>query len=343
MTVAVAEPYNGSSYGGAPGEACGECWEVSTTFATQTVMVHDLCPIEGNPVCAGGHFHFDVAAEVASVIDGGGWLGEAAVRRVPCPVTGNIHVHISSRNQWGYMQIAFFNHRVPIRTVEYRAPAGDAWMPMYRCLARWCQEEDMETFSNNGPGGIFRLTAANGDVVESTEVLSYDVSEGSDFDLGVQFAEISEPEGVCQFTPPGDVYTDEWGGIDGVRWMWNEWGNTTLSEITDNCAGGSASCIHLNNFADSGVHLTYRHVFPSDTFSTISVQLRADTPGTVEIAPRTEEARCANPVSFDVTDVWSTVELNIAESCPVEDWLHGLTISRSTGLSTLTLDNIIFE
>src|SRR5512138_3880223 len=27
LTLAIAEPWNGSSYGGANGEACGECWE----------------------------------------------------------------------------------------------------------------------------------------------------------------------------------------------------------------------------------------------------------------------------------------------------------------------------
>lgn len=99
MTVAVAEPYNGSSYGGEPGEACGECWEFDTLGGTQVVMVHDLCPIEGNPVCAGSHFHFDLASEVAQklYLDG---LNEGRVRRVPCPVSGNIYVQILNWNQW---------------------------------------------------------------------------------------------------------------------------------------------------------------------------------------------------------------------------------------------------
>ena len=45
LTTAVAEPWNGGSYGGVAGESCGECWEVATLGSTRTIMVHDLCPI----------------------------------------------------------------------------------------------------------------------------------------------------------------------------------------------------------------------------------------------------------------------------------------------------------
>ncbi len=69
-------------------------------------MVHDLCPTEGNPICAGSHFHFDVSDEVADVIDGGQWMGEAQVRRVPCPVTGTFRAYISDRSEWGYLKVA---------------------------------------------------------------------------------------------------------------------------------------------------------------------------------------------------------------------------------------------
>lgn len=344
MTVAVAEPYNGSSFGGEPGEACGECWEISTSFATQLVMVHDLCPIEGNPICAGSHFHFDVASEVASAIDGGGWMGEAAVRRVPCPVSGNIHVYITARNQWGYMQIAFFNHRFPIRKVEYRAAQGVQWLPMERCLARWCLKEDKETFAQNGPGGVFRLTSATGEVIESTTALDYGVTEGSNFDTGIQFALTESPQGACVFTPPGDVFIDSWGGIEGVRWEPNTWGNATISVNTDMCANNSGGCLQLSNFEGSGLHITYRHIFPKTTFLNISVELRTPNgQGTVEIAPRSEDARCATPQTVNVTDSWTTATVIIADSCPNSDWIHGLTISRSSGIQTLLIDELRFE
>ena len=343
MTVAIAEPYNGSSYEGEPGEACGECWELSTTFASTLVMVHDLCPIEGNPICAGSWFHFDVATEVADVVGGGGWLGEAAVRRVPCPVTGNIYVYITARNRWGYLQLAFFNHRVPIRTVEYRAADGDEWLPMERCLARWCLDGDMETFADDGPGGIFRFISADGETVEAAQVLTYAVSEGSNFDLGVQFSKRDPIIDTCEFIPPGDVYDDEWGGIDGVRWEPNTWGDTVLSEIDKNCADGSASCLLLDNFEAGGLHITYRHIFPISNFTTLSLKARtASGSGTVEAVPRTEDERCSVGTTFSVDENWTTIDIDVAEACPEVEMIHGLTVSRSDSAMDLVIDDIQF-
>jgi len=345
MTIAIAEPYNGSSYEGDAGEACGECWEIDTTFATQMVMVHDLCPIEGNPICAGSHFHFDVSNEVAAAIDGGGWMGEAAVRRVPCPVTGNIQAYISDRNEWGYLKVAFFNHRFPIRSVEYRATDGDAWVAMERCLARWCvPEDDMTTFASDGPGATFRITSAAGETVEGATPLTYATAAEADFDTGVQFAP-AEPEGqACEFVPPGDVYDEHWGGIDGVRWEPNPWGSASLSETGDGCADGSASCVLLTSFADSGLHITYRHVFPTTTFASLSLQLRAQSgSGQVEVAPRSEDARCDVPTVVDVSVEWTAVTIDVAASCPGVADLHGLTISRPSAAMDLLVDEIRYE
>ena len=41
LTAAIAEPFNGGSYGGDPGESCGECWEVDTLGGTEVVMIQD--------------------------------------------------------------------------------------------------------------------------------------------------------------------------------------------------------------------------------------------------------------------------------------------------------------
>ncbi len=344
MTVAIAEPYNGSSYEGDAGEACGECWELDTTFGNEIVMVHDLCPIEGNPICAGSHFHFDVSSEVAAAVDGGGWLGEGAVRRVPCPVTGNIHAYISDRNQWGYLKLAFFNHRFPIRSVEYQPTGGDSWLPMERCLARWCEAEDMDTFADGGPGAVFRLTSAAGETVEGTEVLTDGVAAESDFDTGIQFAPVEPPTDSCQFVPPGDVYDEQWGGIEGVRWDSNTWGGTSLSEVGDGCAEGSASCLRLTGFEGSGLHLTYRHVFPTTTFGQLTLQLRTSSgSGQVDVAPRSEEARCANTTTAEVGPDWTTVTIDVAASCTDTDWVHGLTISQPSAAMDLMVDEIRFE
>ena len=253
-------------------------------------------------------------------------------------------VYITARNEWGYMQIAFFNHRFPIRTVEYRAADGTQWLPMERCLARWCLDGDMETFSDGGPGGVFRLTSAAGETIESTEVLGYDITEGSDFNTGVQFAEAKPAGEPCEFIPPGNVYDDEWGGIEGVRWEPNTWGDTSLSEIDENCFDGSAACLLLDNFEASGLHITYRHVFPVDTFETLSLHMRTVSgTGTVQVAPRTEDARCENSAFVDVGEAWTDVTITLAEACPGAADIHGLTISLPTGALDLVIDDILFE
>jgi hypothetical protein len=342
MTVAIAEPFNGSSYGGDPGEACGECWEIDTLGGTQLVMVHDLCPVEGNPICAGSHFHFDVSQETAAAL-GDEWLGEGAVRQVPCPVTGNIQVRVASRNEWGYVQLAFFNHRLPIRSVEFRAGDGDTWQPLERCLARWCG--DFDAFGVDGPGAVFRLTSADPGVEPvETDLFPYSVGDDAVFDTGAQFADRETAGGACVFRPPGDVYDEGFGGIDSVRWESNTWGSTTLSEVGDGCAEDSASCLLLTDFADSGLHLTYRSPFPVDTFTTLSLALRIDSgTGTVNVAPRTAEGRCTTTTDVEVGTDWVTAEIDIAASCPDATEVQGLTVSWPSGPMNLMLDEIVFE
>src|SRR5512142_972634 len=85
LTLAIAEPWAGSSYGGVFGEACGECWELASLTQNRIIMVHDLCPIQGNPVCAGSHFHVDLSEESKDALAVEG-IGEVSGRRVPCPV-----------------------------------------------------------------------------------------------------------------------------------------------------------------------------------------------------------------------------------------------------------------
>jgi hypothetical protein len=344
MTVAIAEPYDGSSYGGEPGEACGECWEIDTIDATQVVMVHDLCPIEGNPVCAGSHFHFDVASETAQAL-GGDALGEAAVRRIPCPVTGNIQLRVAARNEWGYVQLAFFNHRLPIRTVEFRASDGSTWTPLERCEARWCGPDTSDVFAQGGPGAVFRITSAEPTVAPvETTTFPYGVGEEGIFDTGVQLGELAVEGGPCVFVPPADVYDEGWGGIDGVRWEPNAWGSASLSEIGNDCAEASESCVLLGSFADGGLHVTYRSSFPTTTFATLSLQLRAQAGGgTVEVAPRTDESRCPNPTTVEVGGDWVTASIDVAASCPGIAEIRGLTISQASGAIDLVVDEIRFE
>jgi hypothetical protein len=343
LTLAIAEPYNGSSYQGEPGEACGECWEIDTISATEVVMVNNLCPIEGNPLCAGGHFHFDLSQEAAAALGGGG-LDAAQTRRVPCPVTGNIHAQLNDRNEWGYVRLAFVNHRFPIRTVEYRAADSEDWIPVQRSGGAWHVVDDNTTFADSGPGGVFCFTSPAGESVEGSAVLTPEIGVNELFDTGAQFAE-SDPEGSsCEFVPPGNVYDEQWGGIDQVRWQCNPWGAADCSETSEGCAEGSASCVLLRNLEQwNGFHLYYRQSFPTSTFSRLSLQLRARSgSGEVVVTPSLDGERCEE-TSVSVTDSWTGVEIDVAASCEQLAELNALTVSNQTETLELLVDEIRYE
>ncbi len=342
LTLAIAEPYNGSSYGGEPGEACGECWEIDTLGGTHTVMVHDLCPIEGNPLCAGGHFHFDLSEESAAALDAGG-LDEGQARRVPCPVDGNIRLQLLDRNEWGYLRFSILNHRFPVRTVEYRRADAEQYVAAQRSGGAWNVLDDNETFSAQGPGGIFRLTAANGTVIEGEAELGYDVPMGEFFDLGMQFPAPEEQSGqACEFVPPGDVYEDGWGGIDQVRWQPNPWGDASITESDSDCSSGS--CVRVDNLAQwSGFHLYYRQAFPVSTFKTLRLKVRAlEGTGEVSVSASLEGERCSE-TKVSVSTEYRDVEIDVTSTCSNLQEINEVTADNPGQTLTLLLDEIRFE
>jgi expansin (peptidoglycan-binding protein) len=339
MTTAISEPWNGSSYDGEPGEACGECWELDTINGTRVVMVHDLCPIEGNPLCAGEHFHFDLAGEAAAAVGGGG-LDEGSTRRVPCPVEGNVFAQIIDRNEWGYLRVQFVNHRIPIRTAEFCAADGEAWFPLERSGGAWHVVENGEALAADGAGGVFRLTSAQGEVVEATSALGYDLGIGAVFDLGVQLADQAPAAGeTCEFVPPADVYVDGWGGIPEVRWQPNPWDGTEIAEVDSGCRSGS--CLGVSPFEQwSGFHLYYRQPFPVDTFATLTLWARAASgEGAIDVAPNGDGGQC-QVTSVALGDDWSQITVDVAGACEGLDTLNTVTVQNTGAAFELMLDDV---
>lgn len=344
MTLAIAEPYNGGSYGGEAGEACGECWEIDTIDGTEIVMVHDLCPIEGNPLCAGAHFHFDLSSEAAAALHGGG-LDEGRARRVACPVAGNVHLQINDRNEWGYLRFAFVNHRVPIRSAEYRATGSTTWHAVLRSGGAWHVLDDNVTFASGRPGGLFRITSAQGEVLETPNVLTYGASSGSVFDLGAQLRDIAPATGPsCLFEPPAVVYGDGYGGIDQVRWMMNPWNGASAQEVTQGCYGGGGSCIRVDGLGSGrGFHIYYRQSFPASTFARLSLRLRAVAGGgSLVVAPSNEGTRCAETSVTASGAEWSQVTIALASACASQAAIDSITVDARSTMSLL-LDDVRFE
>ncbi len=342
MTFAIAEPWNGGSYQGEPGEACGECWEVSSIEGTYVLMEHDLCPIEGNPLCSGGHFHFDLASEAGEVLGGG--LFEAAARRVPCPVTGNVYAQINDANEWGYLRLAFVNHRYPIRSARVRALPDGEWRSFERSGGAWHIIDG--PVPDDGDGLGFELTTPEGEVITSTTSLDINPTKGTVHDLGVQFAiEETSAEGECKFTPPEDVFDENWGGIEGVGWMPNPWGDSaSIDVVNDGCKDNSNACLEVTFGQWEGAHLYYWEPFPWDIFTTISMSFRGLTSGgELSVAPSMDGERCTEtPVTVMPTE-WTDIEISLADVCSAGQSINGVTFSNNSERFSFVLDEVSFR
>jgi len=340
LTLAIAQPWDGGSYGGAAGEACGECWEVATLSDLRTVMVTDLCPVEGNPLCAGDFFHFDLAAEAAAALGMSG-LEAASTRRVPCPVSGDAYLEILDRNQWGYLRFAVVNHRIPVRQVEYRAAGDTAYQPAARSGGAWAIADGGTTFASGGPGGVFRITSAQGEVLEMPNVLGYGVASGSTFDLGGQFTDQSPPVGpACTFEPPADVYLDGFGGIPDVRWTMDPWSAAVgASEVTEGCL--SDSCLQVTGMSPwNGFDIYYVQPFSPSTFTTLSLKVKAlSGGGAVDVWV----GSCTHTTA-PVTGSWSSVIVDLAGTCAGVSSIQAVQVQATGGSGmTLLLDDVLFQ
>jgi hypothetical protein len=348
MTAAIGEPWNGGAYRGDPGEACGECWEIDTINGSAVVMITDLCPIEGNPLCAGAHFHIDLATEAASVLGAGG-LDEGSARRVPCPVEGNVHVLVSDANPT-YLRFAMLSHRIPIRRVSVRG-AGDGvaadnpWVDATRSGGAW-EVRDAGELANGGSGVAFRIESAQGQTLESS--VTVPLSQGA-IDLGVQLDDVMPaPGGACVYEPPALIYGDEWGGIDQVRWGLNAWGEAEAGfhgEVADGCYDGSASCVRVDQLAQwSGFHLYYRQPFPASIFARLSLRARtAAGEGMITVSPGNEGARCEGTTVAVSSEAFTEVTIQLSDVCAGIEDLSLVTVENPGPSIALVIDEVRFS
>jgi len=304
-------------------------------------MVHDLCPIEGNPVCAGSHFHVDLSSESATELNAAG-IGEGSAHRVPCPVTGNAHLQINDRNEWGYVRFQVLNHRIPVRTVEFRAADDTTYYPAERSGGAWHVKSNGEMFAKDGAGGVFRLTSAQGEVLEMPNTLSYDVQKGSFFDLGAQLTDQAQQGGgTCTFTAPPDIYVDEYGGIERVRWTMNPWSSASPSETTSGCRQGS--CLRIAGMGSgAGFHIYYPHAFPPTDFTTLKFSARVESgTGKVSVTLNGDGGGCEE-TKVDLTADWQETTIDLASACAARASVEMFTVYGSDSL-TLMLDDVRFE
>lgn len=349
FTTAIGEPWWGGSLGGDPAEACGECWELTTASATQTVVVTDLCPIAGNPLCAGEFFHFDVAHTAAGPLgyETAG-IVQAAARRVPCPVEGNVFAVIRDQNPW-FIRLALADVRVAIRAVDYRgAGAGVAadnpWTAMHRDGGAWAVTSSGTMLARGGTGVVLRITTAQGQVVESAALIASGAAPRTAVDLGVQVDDLAAPTGsACGWRPP-DPYVDGLGGIPGVAWRQGGWGGGMIDVAsTTGCRAGS--CIRVAGLDGwGGVQLYYNQPFPWAGLSRLTLSASAPTDVPLELKLLGEGGAECVAVDFTAGAAFGRVELDLATACggAAEVATVQVQLMRAAA-GDFVLDDIVFE
>ncbi|MBU1219134.1 hypothetical protein KKF34_05910 [Myxococcota bacterium] len=340
LTTAIAEPWAGGSRNGAFGESCGECWEVSTIYGKEIVMVHDLCPVEGNPICAGSHFHFDLSTESAESLGVGG-LDAAVARSVPCPVNGNIHVQINDWNEWGYIRVAFINHAMGIRRAEIMLESTQTWVDLERSGGAWHLTGGPDPQSTDL--AYFRLTSVTGEIIQGDMGILWLDDSSNYFDTGAQFVQLPDiSEELCEFVPPADIYIDEWGGIDQVRWVPLGWNDLPVEEAVLGCQSGK--CLKIDGMRQwGGMHFYYRREFPPTTFNNFSFSIRSVSgSGTFIFHLTGEEGECTSH-EIAVTEQWQEFTTDVLADCNGISWINMVTFQNTGSEQNFLMDNIMFS
>lgn len=347
LTAAIAEPWFGGSLGGDPAEACGECWELTSAHATRTVVITDLCPIAGNPVCAGSFLHFDLASTAADDLDfvAAGSV-EASARRVPCPVVGSAFAVVRDANPT-FLRLAISNVTVGIRRVELRGAgagvsADNPWFDMTRDGGAYALSGTGMPLARGGTGVQLRLTTAQGQTVESSVVIPTAGPFPRGVDLGVQVDDRAPPSGpACAWHVP-DPYIDGLGGIENVRWAFTSWSERSIDEAsTTGCVSGS--CLATDFDAWGGLTLYYPEDFAQTGLTRLTLRARSDDAAPIEVKLAGPAGDCS-AVMATLGASFSTIDVDLAAACPSVPRLLSIQVQlmRSTA-GTFTLDDVRFE
>lgn len=343
LTAAVAEPWWGGSRGGARAEACGECWEITTAHATRTVVVTDLCPIEGNPVCAGSFFHFDLAHTAAVPLDYlEAGIVHAQARPVPCPVSGNIFAVIRDANPT-FIRFALASPRVPIRQVDVRGggagvSATNPWTAMNRDGGAWAAVGDL---TRGGTGVQVRITSALGQTLESSVVLALAGPFPRGIDLGVQLDATPAAGPSCPWRVP-DPYRDGFGGIDQVRWRYSSWMTVSLDAASaSGCRSGT--CFATTLGAWGGFTWEYPEDFARAGLSRLVLYARSADAAPIEVKLSGPDGDCAG-VTATLGGQYQMVSVDLDAACPGHTRLQRFQVQvmRAAG-GSVALDDVTFE
>ena len=140
--------------------ACGACLQVTGPKGEVTVRVTDSCP-----GCEGSGVNLDLSAQAfAKIAEPKDGRVKVSYRMVSCASSGNIAYHFKDGSSKWWTAIQVRNHRVPVKSLEYRKDGS--WVAMKREHYNYFVESS--GVGDQPSGLVMRVTSADGQVVEDT-------------------------------------------------------------------------------------------------------------------------------------------------------------------------------
>eukprot|EP01133_Synstelium_polycarpum_P002649 gene2649-3055_t len=281
ICAASTQLYNGSA-------SCGECYEITGPYGTQTVVVVDQCPDPG--WCDTSLKHLDLSPEAfAKVGQAGLGVVMTSIKKVSCDyVTGNIKVMMkdaATTSQW--FEFMVWNHKVGIDHVDIETSDRQVISLKRQLYNYW-------TYSGNAKFPIIaRIYSKYGERVDAyisspAGAVTY-ISEG-------QFSDpASSIKATCSkqlaITPDGYIYNNGLtypGNVKNPNLGWNDWSFSATLNWADTSVQGADSTSRMVASAVLGsqgaiqigtdIPLSW-----AGQFTSVEFYIRADSPCTINV------------------------------------------------------------
>jgi len=330
--------------------ACGECYELSGPSGNVLVVIADECPDDGqNPLCDGKIIHFDLGEQATFNLVAPFAVGVVLekIKKVSCPVTGNLGVYFVKGTSQYYVAFVVYNHKVGLSLVELQ-PNGGQYYSMTRVSNQWTYG------SNQGPTVSLpyniRLTGQTG---EQLVVSLNTYAELTTASSSVQFMDPvagfgGSSSGNCPPPLPPDIIYDDflYNGNGASSNAWSDWSFGTSNNFASTnkpFLGTYCWSSTINGFGGIQLGRTLGITW-TGTFTELSFAIRADTAyDSIAVSWGGN-----NQHSITITTTWTVIILSLTTdlTSPASIGVSGaaLTFKNTAGTTspTIFIDELVF-
>jgi hypothetical protein len=319
---------------GSSGPACGECYEVTSNVGTQIFRVVSACPANGNDVCQGDMVHFDIRSATSF-----GLVGETKAgilwmshKKVACPVSGNVRIHVRDSNS-GYLSLIVLNNKYRVDKVEIQNGGN---------FATFTKNGDTAQFDYQGSYSIpatLRLTS------EFNEQISFSLTSST---VGAIITGTSNfntattvQDEACYYPIPPVIFDDDFNANQQQFMTGSNWNVTSMfsckmnQRYTPAKVGSYALAMELTNYGGFGFsvwsfvpkeYIESIRFWAKASQATDDIKMDLDFPPTKVISLTTE---------------WQQITVPLSELSNVPDQINRITFQSSLSTTvTVYMDQI---